>query len=102
MSRVETVKMMILPQFLFLSQTLPVPIPHSNYKKWNTMLSNFIWNYKSKRKKLSMLTQIKEKGGLNFPDLATYFHATQLDTIMKWMNNSVQIKWKTTCNNSTL
>ena len=94
LSRIESVKMMILPQFLFLFQTLPISIPNCSFKRWNTMLSNFIWNYKSKRKKLSTLTQTRENGGLNFPDLMTYFHATQIDIIMKWMNDSVKTKWK--------
>lgn len=40
-----------------------------------------------------MLTQPKLRGGLSFPDLMTYFHATQVDIIMKWMNDEGKTKW---------
>lgn len=90
LNRIDIVKMMVLPQF-FLFQTIPITIPCSTFKRWNTILSNYIWNYKRKRKKL---TQSKEKGGLSFPDLMTYFYASQVDIIMKWMNNRVRTKWK--------
>ncbi len=82
-SRVETIKMMILRQFLFLFQALPVSIFPQSFKKWYTMIADFIWLDKRKRVKLKTLLKSKEHGGLSLPDLHNYFHATQISSITK-------------------
>lgn len=49
-----------------------------------------------------MLNQPKDKGGINFPILSTYFHATQVGVIMKWMNKDMKTKQKLIEKQSTL
>uniref|UniRef100_A0A8C5BXC6 Reverse transcriptase domain-containing protein n=1 Tax=Gadus morhua TaxID=8049 RepID=A0A8C5BXC6_GADMO len=92
-SRVDTIKMMVLPQFLFLFQNLPTSIPSQSFKRWNGIITNFIWNNKRKRVKFKTLIKSKEHGGLALPDLQTYFHATQINNIMKWTNDNIKAKW---------
>ena len=54
-NRVETIKMMVLPQFLFLFQTLPIVVPEKYFKNCNRIISNFIWNNKKRRIKFIYL-----------------------------------------------
>ena len=84
-SRVEIIKMMVLPQLLFLFQALPITLPEVFFTSWNKMIANFVWNGKKHRLKYELLTQVKEKGGLGAPNLKKYYYATQILTIMKWM-----------------
>lgn len=93
LGRIETIKMMVLPQFIFLFQALPLVILESQFKEWNKMISNFIWNNKKHRIKLKSLTQQREEGGLAVPNIENYFYATQIQIIMKWMNKEVDTKW---------
>ncbi len=81
---VETIKM-FLPQFLFLFQTMPIPIPTSFFKQLN--VTNFIWNNKSKRiSQESINYSKKEYGGLAVPNLQSYFkHNT--NTLVTWLRN---------------
>lgn len=93
LSRIDTIKMMILPQFLFLFQTLPIQIPNTCFQRWNGLITNFIWNYKRKRIKFKKLIKTKECGGLDVPNLKNYFNATQINTIMTWTNDRSEAKW---------
>ena len=93
-SRVETVKIMVLPQILFLFQALPLRLPETYFNTWNKMISNFIWNNRKHRVKFKLLTQQKEGGGLGAPNIQNYYYATQILTIMKWMKCDTEVKWK--------
>uniref|UniRef100_A0A671TRN5 Reverse transcriptase domain-containing protein n=1 Tax=Sparus aurata TaxID=8175 RepID=A0A671TRN5_SPAAU len=92
-SRVETIKMMILPQPLFLLQALLLILPETCFNTWNKMIANFIWNNKKHRVQFKILTQHKDEGGLGIPNIQNYYYATQIATIMKWMKGDTEIKW---------
>lgn len=59
-SRVETIKMMLLPQLLFLFQALPLHLPEICFNSWNKVLANFIWNDRKHRVKFKLLTRPKK------------------------------------------
>ena len=94
LSRVETIKMMVLPQFLFLFQTLAIVVPEKYFKNCNRIISNCIWNNKKQRIKFKTLCEPKEEGGLGLPNLQGYFLA-QLLAIMKWTERETESKWIT-------
>lgn len=56
-------------------QSYPInAIPSVIFKRWNGMISNFIWNYKRKTNKLNwLLTKTKECCELLFPDFLNSF-----------------------------
>lgn len=49
--RINSIKMSILPKFTYLFQNIPVFIPKSFFRKFDSILSSFIWNYKTARAK---------------------------------------------------
>uniref|UniRef100_A0A3B5R1I6 Reverse transcriptase domain-containing protein n=1 Tax=Xiphophorus maculatus TaxID=8083 RepID=A0A3B5R1I6_XIPMA len=77
-SRIESVKLNILPRFLYLFQSLPVPVPSKQFVEWDKMLSKYIWKGKKARVKYKTLQLKKEKGGCGLPCLQEYFCAAQL------------------------
>ena len=85
--------MMILPQFLFLFQTLPIVVPENYFKNCNRIISNCISNNKKQRITFKTLCKPKEEGGLGLPNLQGYSLATQLLTIMKWTERETETKW---------
>lgn len=48
-SRVESVKMNILPRLLYLFQSLPVNIPMQHFLEWDKLFSRFIWKGRKPR-----------------------------------------------------
>lgn len=64
--RINSVKLTIMPRFLFLFQAIPVFIPKSFFKDLNKLISTFIWNKNVPRIWKEDLERQKEDGGL-FP-----------------------------------
>lgn len=42
-SRIESVKMVILPRLLYLFQSLPCEIPEQQFMEWDKLISRYIW-----------------------------------------------------------
>ena len=42
-SKIEVVKMNILPRLLYLFQSLPIQIPQNQFREWDKLISRFIW-----------------------------------------------------------
>uniref|UniRef100_A0A3Q2PLN4 Reverse transcriptase domain-containing protein n=1 Tax=Fundulus heteroclitus TaxID=8078 RepID=A0A3Q2PLN4_FUNHE len=78
LGRVESVRMNVLPRFLYLFQMLPVEIPKSTFDTVDKMLTRFIWQKKRRRIRLKTLQLPKSKGGLKLPNLIFYYWAAQL------------------------
>ena len=90
--RIETIKMNILPRFLFLFQTLPLYLPKSFFKSLDAVLSSFIWAGKTPRISKSVLQRPKQDGGFALPNMLFYYWAANLQMIKKW-HHSPQIIW---------
>lgn len=72
------VKSLLLPQFLFLFQALPLDLRPGTLKKWQTMLNSFIWEAKHPRVGFAHLNKPTSLGGFGLPDLKSYYTAAQL------------------------
>lgn len=69
LGRVNAIKMIFLPQLLYLVQTVSIYLPKSFFKKLETsIVTNFIWDYKSHRINKQHLCKFKESGGLALPN----------------------------------
>lgn len=75
--RTNTVKMNIVPKFLYLFQAIPTFIPQSFLK--HQSISSFIWNNKPARIRKEIMERPKDLGGLSLP---TYTHTTGLQILM--------------------
>lgn len=60
---------MVLLQFLFLFQTLPIVVPEKYFRNCNRIISHFIWNNKKQRIQFKIVCKPKEEGGLGVPNI---------------------------------
>lgn len=65
--RINTVKMSVLPKFLYIFQCLPIFLTKSFFTKLNNEISSFIWNKKKPRIKRSILQGTRLMGEWHFP-----------------------------------
>uniref|UniRef100_A0A672G4V1 Reverse transcriptase domain-containing protein n=1 Tax=Salarias fasciatus TaxID=181472 RepID=A0A672G4V1_SALFA len=61
-SRIEIVKMNLLPKFLYLFMSLPISISDSQFNVWDKLISRFLWAGAKPRIKFKTLQINKEKG----------------------------------------
>ena len=93
-SRIDTVKMNILPRLLYLFQSLPIEVPQTQFKEWDKLISKFIWLGRRPRVKYKTLQLNKDMGGLGVPCLYDYYCAAQLRPLVYWFNTSCVARWK--------
>ena len=60
-SRIEIVKLNILPRFLYLFQSLPIEVPRGQFANWDRMISRFVWGGKRPRVRYKTLQLRKER-----------------------------------------
>lgn len=93
-SRVESIRMNVLPRLLYLFQSLPVDIPIKQFIEWDKMISRFLWQGKRPRIRFKTLQLHKDHGGLGLPCLREYYFAAQLRPLLGWSNPSYSARWK--------
>ncbi len=61
--KVNVVKMVIAPQFNYISMMIPVNIPDPIFKRYDKVIKDFLWEGKKHRIKMSKLISPRDKGG---------------------------------------
>ncbi len=80
--RINIIKMSILPKFLYLFQSIPLPLPNTFLSTLKKAFTRFIWNNKQPRLRLSLLYLPYDRGGLQVPNIKLYYWAAHLRTAM--------------------
>uniref|UniRef100_A0A671TVT9 Reverse transcriptase domain-containing protein n=1 Tax=Sparus aurata TaxID=8175 RepID=A0A671TVT9_SPAAU len=93
-SRIDSIKMNILPKLLYLFQTLPTELGQKQFNEWDKILSRYIWQGKKPRIRFKTLQLAKAKGGWGLPSLRDYYWAAQLRPLICWCNPSYDAQWK--------
>ena len=83
-SRIESVKMNVLPRLLYVFQSVPIGKPEQFFSDWDKIISRFIWTGKKPRVRFKTLQLSKERGGLAVPCLRDYYRAAQLRPLIGW------------------
>uniref|UniRef100_A0A803JHE0 Reverse transcriptase domain-containing protein n=1 Tax=Xenopus tropicalis TaxID=8364 RepID=A0A803JHE0_XENTR len=82
--KIAALKMNILPKFLYLFETLPIPISTKTFKDIQTLFHKFIWGNKQHRIGKATLTTSIKRGGLGVPLLQKYYDAAHLRQLLAW------------------
>lgn len=93
-SRIESVKMVILPRLLYLFQSLPLELSDQQFQEWDKLISRYIWQGRKPRFKYQSLQLAKNKGGVALPCLKDYYIAAQLRPLICWCNPKYVARWK--------
>ena len=91
--RINILKMNILPKFLYLFQNIPLPPPSSLFTRIKKLFTNFIWQNKRPRLRLSLLYLPYDRGGLKCPNIQWYYWAAQLRSIMFYFSSGNPPAW---------
>lgn len=93
-SRIESIKMNILPRVLYLFQSIPMETPGKQFQEWDRSISRYTWAGKKPRIRYKILQIPKEEGGLALPILKDYYKAAQLRPLICWCTPSYKAIWK--------
>lgn len=83
--RVNLIKMVFMPQLLYMLHNTPMVIPLKVFHIITTIFRAFTWLDKPPRIKLEQLQRSKERGGLALPNPWIYYLAAQLQHIARTM-----------------
>ena len=82
--RVNIIKMVVLPKFLYLFQNVPIFLTASFFKTIDSIILPFIWSYKSFRISKIHLQKPVADGGLGLPVFRHYYWACNARTWVYW------------------
>uniref|UniRef100_A0A9J8AIQ2 Reverse transcriptase domain-containing protein n=1 Tax=Cyprinus carpio carpio TaxID=630221 RepID=A0A9J8AIQ2_CYPCA len=85
--RINAIKMVILPRFLYLFLNLPFFLPKSFFRTLDSIIIPFIWGYKVARISKTHVYKPKCLGGLGLPNFRHYYWAANCRTLMYWRDS---------------
>lgn len=83
--RVNTIKMVVLPKFMYLFQMVPLFLPKIFFNKIDEVVSSFIWDKKAPRIRKSLLQCSKSEGGLALPNFLYYYWSANIVKLSTWV-----------------
>uniref|UniRef100_A0A096LQF6 Reverse transcriptase domain-containing protein n=1 Tax=Poecilia formosa TaxID=48698 RepID=A0A096LQF6_POEFO len=93
-SRIQTIKINVLPRLLYVFTALPVEVPTKQFREWDKHFSRFIWSNKRPRVRYSTLQLPGGRGGMGLPCLVDYYLSAQIRPLVCWCNPAYDAKWK--------
>lgn len=86
--RINSIKMVSLPRFLYLCQNLPIFLTSAFFKELDSIILSYFWNYKTHRISKSHLQKSKFLGGLGMPVFKHYYWAANIRALMFWLKGA--------------
>lgn len=84
LGRINAIKMLILPKFLYLFRVLPITLPSYFLRLTQRRVMSFIWGNSKPRIPKATLYLNKSSGGLGLPNFTSYYYAWQISTLPKY------------------
>ena len=91
--KVNVIKMVISPQFNYILMMLPVTTSPQIFKRYDTIIKDFLWEGKRPRIKLSKMCSPRDKGGLGLPDPRLYCISFEMAKITRHWNKDNTLEW---------
>ncbi len=80
--RINTIKMNVLPKFLYLFQCLPIYLTKSFFSNLNSQISSFIWHKRQPRISKNILQRPRIMGGMALPNFMYYHWAANIRALL--------------------
>lgn len=92
--KINIIKMVIGPQFNYISRMISVNISDGIFKQYNWLIREFLWNGKKPRIGLKKLFASRESVGLGLPNMELYNIAFEINKIARhWANYESNPRW---------
>lgn len=86
--RINAIKMVALPRFLYLFQNLPIYLPLHFFKQLDSVVLSFVWADKPPRISKAHLQKNVKSGGLGLPIFRHYYWAANARALIFWQGGS--------------
>lgn len=87
-ARINLIKMVVMPKFLYLFQHIPIYITKSFFDKLDGTISKFLWGNKPARIRKAILQSPKSEGGLALPILRRYYWAANVQKMLYCLDDT--------------
>lgn len=88
------IKMVVAPQFNYISMMLPITIPLSTFKHFNQLIKGFLWEGKRPRITMAKLFAPNCRGGLALPNVELYNTAFEMAMLTRhWRGTDSHLDW---------
>lgn len=85
--RINAIKMIFLPQLLYLFQNIPIFLKKVFFKRLDSLIVPFLWRHKPPRISKKYLCKSKRTGGLALPNFIHYYWASMIRTSLFWLKD---------------
>ena len=89
LGRINVIKMNVLPRFLYLFQSLPIPVPAGLFSSLDKLTRWLIWHSKTQRISLDKRTLDYGQGGLKTSPISEYI--TGLRSLDFWLRGLTMV-----------
>lgn len=85
--KINSIKMMSAPVIYYLLSHLPLNIPESYFRDFDTLILDFIWGNSPHRLGIKKLQAHTKRGGFSLPNFRWYSWAFNMKPIRTWLTN---------------
>lgn len=92
--KINVIKMVVAPQFNYVSMMLPVNIAPQLFKQYDGIIKDFLWDKKRPRINIKKMWSPREMGGMSLPNVRLYNISFEMSRLIKhWKGIDQELSW---------